>query len=115
MKFQNYPLLNILFIQQIGCLLCARGFSGGSVVKNLPVMQEMWVGRIPRRGKWQLTPVFLPGKFYGQRSLVGYSPWGLKKVRHDLVTKQQLCARHYRNFWKHSGKKTKCYSCSPET
>ena len=44
----------------------------------------------------------------------GYSPWGLKKVRHDLVTKQQLCAKHYRNFWKHSGKKTKCYSCSPE-
>ena len=27
------------------------------------------------RRKWQLTPVFLPGKFHGQRSLVGYSPW----------------------------------------
>ena len=26
--------------------------------------------------KWQLTPVFLPGKFHGQRSLEGYSPWG---------------------------------------
>ena len=26
--------------------------------------------------KWQLTPVFLPGKFHGQRSLAGYSPWG---------------------------------------
>jgi len=25
------------------------------------------------------TPVFLPGKFHGQRSLVGYSPWGLKE------------------------------------
>ena len=25
--------------------------------------------------KWQLTPVFLPGEFYGQRSLAGYSPW----------------------------------------
>ena len=45
-------------------------------------------GRSPRR-KWQLTPVFLPGEFHGQRSLTGYSPWGHKRVRHDLVTKQQ--------------------------
>jgi len=27
------------------------------------------------RRKWQATLVLLPGKFYGQRSLVGYSPW----------------------------------------
>ena len=31
------------------------------------------------RRKWQPTPVFLPGKFHGQRSLVGYSPWGRKE------------------------------------
>ena len=37
-----------------------------------------WVGKIWRR-KWQPTAVFLPGKFYGQRSLVGYSPWGHKE------------------------------------
>jgi len=30
--------------------------------------------------KWQLTSVLLPGKFHGQRSLVGYSPWGHKKL-----------------------------------
>ena len=36
-------------------------------------------GRCPRR-KWQPTPVFLPGKFHGQRSLVGYSPWGCKEL-----------------------------------
>ena len=45
--------------------------------------QEMrfdpWVGKIPRRRKWQPTPVFFPGKFHGQRSLVGYSPWGPKE------------------------------------
>ena len=35
-----------------------------------------WVGKIPWSSKWQLTPVFLPGEFYGERSLVGYSPWG---------------------------------------
>ena len=29
--------------------------------------------------EWQPTPVFLPGKFHGQRSLVGYSPWGHKE------------------------------------
>ena len=28
---------------------------------------------------WQPTPVLLPGKFHGQRSLVGYSPWGRKE------------------------------------
>ena len=38
-----------------------------------------WVGKIPWRRKWQVTPVFLPGKSYGQRSLVGYSPRSCKK------------------------------------
>jgi len=32
------------------------------------------------RRKWQPTPVFLPGKFHGWRSLVGYSPWGCKEL-----------------------------------
>ena len=51
------------------------------------------VGSIPGSGKipweWQPIPVFLPQKSHGQRSLVGYSLWGCKRVRHDLVTKQQ--------------------------
>ena len=34
----------------------------------------------PWRRKGQLAPVFLPGKFHGQRSLVGYSPWGGKAL-----------------------------------
>ena len=38
-----------------------------------------WVGKIPWRRKWQSTPVFLPGESHGQRSLVGYSPWGCKE------------------------------------
>ena len=38
-----------------------------------------WVGKIPWSGKWQPTPVFLRGKSHGQRSLVGYSPWGRKE------------------------------------
>ena len=32
-------------------------------------------GRSPGEGKWQPTPVFLPGESHGQRSLAGYSPW----------------------------------------
>ena len=45
---------------------------------------------MPQRRQWQPTPVLLPGKSHGQRSLVGYSPWGHKRVGHDLATKQQL-------------------------
>ena len=40
---------------------------------------DSWVEKIPWRRKWQPTPVFLPGKFHGQRSLVGSSPWGCKE------------------------------------
>ena len=35
------------------------------------------------------NPLFLPGKFHGQRSLAGYSPWVRKRVGHDLAAKQQ--------------------------
>ena len=44
------------------------------MVKNLPAMQEPWVGKIAWRREWLPTPVLLPGKFYGQKSLMGYSP-----------------------------------------
>ena len=48
-----------------------------------------WVGKIPWRRKWQPSPVFLPEKSHGQRSLMGYSPWGCKELDTTLVTKQQ--------------------------
>ena len=55
------------------------GFPGGAVGKSLPANAgdlgfDPWVGKIPWSRKWKPTPVFLPGKFHGQRSLVGYSP-----------------------------------------
>ena len=50
------------------------------MVKNLPA----WVRKIPWRRKWQPTPVFLPGKSHGQRSLMGYRPWDCR-VGHDWV------------------------------
>ena len=61
-----------------------RGFPSGSVVKNPPANTgdtgfSPWVEKIPWRRKWQPTPLFLPGKSHGQRSLVGYSPWGCKE------------------------------------
>ena len=37
-----------------------------------------WFGKIPWRRARQPAPVFLPGESHGQRSLVGYSPWGCK-------------------------------------
>ena len=69
------------------------------MVKNLPIILiikpefDSWVGRIPWRKKWQPTPVFLHGKSHGQRSLVGYCPWGRKRVGHDWGMKQQLWKR----------------------
>ena len=52
------------------------------MVKNLPanagdvgdMSSSPELGRSLGEGKWQLTPVFLPEKFLGQRSLAGYSP-----------------------------------------
>ena len=72
-------------------LLTKEGFPGGSVVKNSPANAgdmgfDLWVGTIPWRRKWQPTPVLLPGEFYGQKSLAGYSPQGRKTVGHDLAT-----------------------------
>ena len=40
---------------------------------------DPWVRKIPWKRKWQPAPVFLPGKFHGERSLVGYGPRGHKE------------------------------------
>ena len=56
-------------------------------VKNSPAIQKHrklrfnpWVGKIPQKRKWQPTPVFLPEKSHGQKSLVGYSRKSLKEL-----------------------------------
>ena len=41
---------------------------------------DPWVKKIPWRKKWLPTPVFLPGKVRGQRSLAGFSSWGHKEL-----------------------------------
>ena len=48
------------------------------------------LGNIPWRRKWQSTPVFLPGEFHGQRSLMGYSSWDCK----ELDTTEHLSTVH---------------------
>ena len=65
--------------------------TSGSVVKNLPT-NAVDVGSVPELGRslekeMATATVFLPGKSHGQRRLVG--PWGRKRARHKLVTKQQ--------------------------
>ena len=84
----------------IGHLLCVRNlwftwkyssilsFPGGSGIKESACQCrrrrrhgfDPWVRKVPRRRKWQPTPVFLPGESHGQRSLVGYSPCGYKEL-----------------------------------
>ena len=53
------------------------------MVRHLPAMRGTWVWSLgqedPWRRKWQATPVLLPGKSHGWRSLVGYSTWGRKE------------------------------------
>ena len=43
------------------------------------MMAEKPYKRLVEQRTWQPTSVFLPGKFHGQRSLVGYGPWGHKE------------------------------------
>ena len=62
--------------------LTALAFQHFEGSKNYLSVMLLW------RRKWQPTPVFLPGKSHGRRSLVGYGPWGSK----ELDTDEQQCA-----------------------
>ena len=70
------------------------------MVKNLPAMQEMQVlflgGEDPWRREWQPIPVFMPGKFHGQRSLAGYSPQGQESDRTEQLSLSLSCAMNYK-------------------
>ena len=64
--------------------MARNGTSLVAQTKNLPAVQEALVLSLgqedPLDKEWLPTPVFLPGKLHGHRSLVGYSPWGHKEV-----------------------------------
>ena len=95
--------LNGKEIQKEGDISCTYGASQVAlVVKNLPVNAGdiRHAGSIPGSGRSPegghgnpLTPVFLPGESYGQRSMVGYSPWGHKEEdpTEQLSTRTCLC------------------------
>ena len=63
-------------------------------LKNLPAMKETQVRSLGQEDaldkRMSTHPVFLPGEFHGQRSLVGYSPWDHK----ELDTTKQLTQSH---------------------
>ena len=65
-------------------------------VKNLLALGRLefdpWIGKIPWRREWQPTPVFLLGKFHGQRNIRGYSPWDHKEPD---TTEQITYTRYY--------------------
>ena len=56
---------------------------------------------MPWRMEWLPTPVFLPGESHGQRSLLGYCPWGHKES--DMIERLTLCCSSLENT----------YSCIP--
>ena len=69
------------------------------VVKNLPTNAadarfDPWVRKMPWNRKWQPAQIFLPGKFHGQRSLAGYSPWSWRK--------SDITGRLNNKFWTQS-------------
>ena len=73
------------------------------IVKNLPAIQDTWfwprVRKIPWRRECQPTPVFLPGEFHGQRSLVGYGSWGCEESdMTEWLTLLTLCVS-FQKVW----------------
>ena len=68
---------------------------------------DPWVRKIPWRREWLPTPVFLPKEYHGQRSLAGYSAWGLK----ELEATEQLTLQKNKRVLYPSGLQTSCFYC----
>ena len=90
-------VLFFFFFFLFTCPLYGYGFPGG-IVSKVSACQckrgkkcgfSLWVGTISWKRKWQPVPVSLPGKLQGQRSLVGYGPWGHKEL--DTAETEQAC------------------------
>ena len=78
---------------RVSLIYLYMGFPGGTSGKE-PLCQHRrykkrgfnpWVRKIRRRRAWQPTSAFLPGESHGQRSLVGYSPWGHQESESDMT------------------------------
>ena len=73
---------------------------GVQTLENLLPMQKIWVWSLlqedPWRREWLPNPVFWPGEFHGQKSLVGYSQWGHKEL--DMIEQLSLTSLfHHEN------------------
>ena len=84
--FSHTIWMDFLANQICSCPHSRLGFPGGSVNKYACNAGDL--RKIPWRREWLPTPVFLPGELHSQRSLAGYSPWGLKEsdMTHDWAT-----------------------------
>ena len=93
MKILPKTLLNI-FVNLWASLVA-------QTVKSLPAVRETRVQSLdwedPWRRKWQPTPVFLPGKPHGQRSLVGYSPWNCEEL--DVTERLHFLCEFIKGKW----------------
>ena len=87
-----------------------KGFPGGASGKESACQCRRhkrpgfhpWVGKIALRRKWQPTPVFLSGEFQGQRSLIGYRPWGRKASTWLSIWAQEELNLAVWNRWHYS-------------
>ena len=70
-------------------LRSSRASQMAQLIKNLPAnagdTKDPCIGKVPQRRKWQPTPVFLVGKFPGQRNLVVLQSMGSQRTGHDWV------------------------------
>ena len=104
-KFPEEDLALILFPTRHNSLVA-------QMVKSPPGMQEtqadFWVRKIPWRRAWQHTPVFLPRKSHGQRSLADYSPWDCKEL--DMTEKANtFTLKKMQPWW--TGLQVPCGTC----
>ena len=53
-------------------------------------MSLPWVGKIPWKRAWQLSPIFLPKESHGQSSLADYGQWGCKGLNTTKVTEHGI-------------------------
>ena len=91
------PHLRILWKQGMGLGLAFSFFfliCGKIHIKFRDADLITRLGRSPWSRKWQPTPVLLPGKSHGQRSLAGYSPWSLR-VGHNYTHTHRVYHFYY--------------------
>ena len=105
-RSSNYPNFRVNSTSE-GCILWAEVRHMNlvpwvvKVVKNPPAYAGdardkgsiPWSGRSPGEGNGLFTPVFLPGKSHGQRSLVGYSPWSRRESDRTVPARARMHAR----------------------